>query len=152
MQQAAQLANQTARIVGLDGQAKMSKHLDNFIALADSQETILKKLRKVPTDVGTEPGRTTKSPTVSALFLLLELFAPEAVAKFEQDYQAGKIRYGELKEQLAQSIGAKLAPIRDHRAQHTSAAIREMLSSGAQKAAAVATATLRQVKSAMGLG
>lgn len=142
----------TARVLGLDGQAKMSKHLDNFIALADTPDIIQKKLRKVQTDVGTEKGRTTKSPTVNALFLLLQLFDPGALARFEADYQGGTIRYGELKDHLAQAIAAKLAPIRDARSKQTSRAIHDLLASGAQRAHDVANATLKQVKRAMGLG
>ena len=141
-----------ARILGLDGQQKMSKHLNNFIALADAPETIQKKLRRVQTDVGTDVGRADKNPTVKALFLLLELFSAGDVARFEQDYQGGKIRYGELKNHLAQAIAAKLAPIREQRAKHTSAAIRDILSSGAHRATAVASVTLKHVKHAMGLG
>jgi len=140
-----------ARILGLDGQTKMSKHLDNFIALADAPETILKKLKRVQTDVGTEAGRATKRPTVNALFLLLELFAPDSVATFERDYQAGKIRYGALKEQLAHAIATKLAPIRAQRAKYTKQAIQDILKTGASSAAQIANATLHHVKQAMGV-
>ena len=138
-------------MVGIDGQAKMSKHLDNFIALADPPEMIQKKLRRVQTDAGTEAGRTEKNPTVKALFVLLELFDAASVARFESDYQGGKIRYGELKDHLAQAIAANLAPIRAARAQFTSARIHELLAAGAQRATEVANATLKQVKHAMGL-
>lgn len=141
----------TARIVGLDGQGKMSKHLNNFIALADTSDVIQKKLRRVQTDTGAEAGRTEKNPTVQALFVLLELFDPASTARFDADYQAGKIRYGDFKDHLAQAIATKLAPIRDSRAKYTSQSICDILSSGAQRANEVAGATLKQVKHAMGL-
>ncbi len=141
----------TARIVGLDGQAKMSKHLDNYIALADSSDVIQKKLRRVQTDVGTASGRTTKSPTIQALFLLLELFSRDAVTTFERQYQEGTIRYQALKDHLAQAIAERLAPIRERRARYSSRQIRDVLAEGSGRAAGVANETLKQVKQAMGL-
>ena len=102
--------------------------------------------------MGTAKGRADKSPTVKALFLLLELFSAGDVARFESDYQGGTIRYGELKDHLAQAIAQYLAPVREARTKHTSDAICDIVSSGARRAAEVASVTLKQVKHAMGLG
>jgi tryptophanyl-tRNA synthetase len=144
-----------ARVPSLDGSGgKMSKseNQNATLYLADSDENIRLKIMKAKTDSGGLGGE--KSEAVRNLFILLELVgSPEVVRKFEEDYQTGTIRYGDMKKALAEGMVAFIGPIREK-----AEAIRNdlpylgrVMEQGADKARASAQATLKLVREAMGL-
>src|SRR5580692_4250328 len=103
-----------ARVPSLDGAGKMSKseNQNATLYLAESDEDIRRKIMKAKTDSGGQGGE--KPEAIKNLFTLLELVAPlDVVRKFEGDYQAGTIRYGDMKKELAEGMVAFVAPIRE---------------------------------------
>ena len=96
-----------------------------------------------------------KSGGVANLLQLVSLFQGDAQRKvYESEYLDKGIRYGALKESLAQAIANELAPIQEKRAtlekdvDYVDSVIRE----GAQKARELAGKTVKEVRNAMGLG
>ncbi|MFM1745317.1 MAG: hypothetical protein RLZZ630_1254, partial [Bacteroidota bacterium] len=93
------------KVPGLDGSGKMGKSEGegNAIFLADNDEVIRKKVMRAVTDSGpTGPGNP-KSEAISNLFALMGLVSdPDTLSFFDQQYDAGTIRYGDLKKQLAE--------------------------------------------------
>ncbi|MBX5438487.1 MAG: tryptophan--tRNA ligase [Thermoflavifilum sp.] len=144
------------KVPSLDGKGKMSKSENEMatIYLADSDDIIRKKLARAKTDAGPQTPHSPKSPEIENLFLLLKLVsAPETLAYFEQAYDNCTIRYGELKQQLADDIISLIAPIRERAAAlqkdiHTLQKIRKQ---GAEKACASARQTLLQARALMGI-
>jgi tryptophanyl-tRNA synthetase len=142
------------RIVGLDGQAKMSKSLGNTIGLTESSEDIWAKLRPAVTDPArvrkTDPGDPGKCP---AIFELHRHFTPPAaVAEVERNCRGALWGCIECKRMLADNMEHHLAPIRQKAADLKAAPklVTEILAEGATRAGAIARETLREVKARMG--
>ena len=148
------LLTPTRRIMGLDGQAKMSKSLGNTIGLMESDEEIWAKLRPAMTD----PARVRKidpgNPDVCNIFQLHKAFssAAEQANVVQQCTTAG---WGcmDCKKVLHTNMVQELTPIR-RRAEALDAEpqrILDAMATGAQTARAIAQETMREVRERMGL-
>ncbi|MBT9582381.1 tryptophan--tRNA ligase [bacterium] len=137
-----------------DPTRKMSKSVEgSTIMLSDSDEVILRLIKRAVTDVG--PAGDEMSPGVKNLFTLLEATAsPEVVAKFEADYASKSLRYGDLKAALSESMLATLRPIRERRAELAANPKRvlEILGDSARQCRKMADETLAEVRHKCGLG
>jgi tryptophanyl-tRNA synthetase len=142
------------RIMGLDGQAKMSKSLGNTIDLMESPESVWEKLRPAVTDPArvrrTDPG----TPEVCNIYHLHKAFSPPTTVEHVA-VQCRTAGWGclDCKKVLHQSMEKELAPIRA-RAKELAAdpqKIADTLTAGADHARGVASATMREVKKKMGL-
>ena len=159
-----------ARVPSLDGEGKMSKSENQMatLYLADDDETIRKKIMKAKTESGS--GKTLGGPedggggtvegkggmpdAVANLFQLLRLVAGnDVVEKFEADYAAGTIRYGDMKKELAEGMVKFIAPIRERATSilHDEVYVRRVMEQGAAKARASAQVTVGMAKEAIGL-
>jgi len=148
------LLTKTPRVMSiLEPSKKMSKSLGDrhVINLNDEPEVIEKKLARAVTDTG-------KTKTMSAgtknLFALLEIFGePEQYKFYLEQHKAGSIRYSDLKANLAKVIAHHFADYRRKRKEleKQPERIMEILASGKEKARAVASLTLAEVKQKMGL-
>ena len=144
------------KILNLEGTGKMSKSENemNTIYLNDNDDLIAKKIMKAKTDQGPAAENSTKPEYIQGLFTLLGLVSSaETVASFEDDFNHCRIRYGDLKKQLAQDMVSFIRPLREkaHALQHSPDIIREILEEGAVKARKSAAATLAIAREAMGL-
>jgi tryptophanyl-tRNA synthetase len=143
------------KIPGLDGSLKMSKsdNENSSIFLADSPEVIRKKVMKAVTDSGpVDPGQP-RSQGVVNLFDLMGYFSlPETVSHFEQAYQAGAIRYGDMKKQLAEDIILFTTPFREKMMALAADEVylKKVAAMGAEKARASAAKTVREVREIIG--
>jgi len=142
------------RIMALnDPTHKMSKSIPgSYISLKDSDSAIRKAIRSAVTDVG--PRGAEMSPGVANLFTLLEAFSsPEVVRTMRAEYDAGTLRYADLKAQLAEDMIRAIAPIRARREELMAdpARVWAILDAGAERARAVATAVMAEVREKMGL-
>jgi tryptophanyl-tRNA synthetase len=142
-----------ARVPSLDGAGKMSKseNQNATLYLADDDKTIRDKIKKAKSESG---GGGEKSEAVANLFQLLRLVSiPEVVQKFEADYEAGTIRYGDMKKELGEAMVAFIAPIREkaEAIRHDEPYLRRVMEQGAAKARASAQATLQVAREAIGL-
>ena len=144
------------KIPGLDGSTKMSKS-DNeasCIFLADAPEQIRKKVMKAVSDSGpTEPNQE-KTQAVENLFQLMRaVSSPETLQFFEEEYNACRIRYGDMKKQLAADIIQFIEPIHDRilTLRTDRAYLTKVAAMGAEKARASAQKTVREVREIMGL-
>jgi len=144
------------KVPSLDGTGKMSKS-ENQLAtlyLADDDELIRKKVMKARTDAGpTEPG-TPMPDYIENLFLLMRLVSTdEQIRFFEDAYQECRIRYGDMKKQLAEDMVRFITPIREKaesiRTDHQY--LSKVMDMGAEKARASAVETMKAVRDAVGL-
>jgi len=144
------------KVPSLDGAGKMSKSENQMatIYLADDDDTLRKKISKAKTDSGALAPGAPMPETIANLFLLLKLVSSQDVVdKFHSDYQAGTIRYGDMKKELAEGMVAFIAPIREKADQirNDEAYLRKVMEQGAAKARASAAVTLQRAKDAIGL-
>jgi tryptophanyl-tRNA synthetase len=148
------LLTPTSRLPGLDNR-KMSKSYGNTIDLADTAETVVKKVRQMYTDPkrirADIPGTVEGNP----VFTYHDAFNPnrDEVEDLKSRYRAGRVGDVEVKTKLAAAINARLDPIRERRAAALERPddLREMLMEGSRKARDLAEATMTRVREAIGL-
>lgn len=149
------------RLVGIDGQAKMSKSLDNAIYLSDDAATVTRKVMGMFTDPnrihGTEPGQVEGNP----VFIYHDAFNPdqERVAQLKELYRRGgatpkgKPILGDVqvKRELSTVLNQFLEPIRARRAKFEQSEnyIWEVLRSGTNRARFRAQEVMHAVRSTM---
>jgi tryptophanyl-tRNA synthetase len=149
------LIGEVPTLVGTDGQAKMSKSLNNAIYLADDEETVVQKVMKMYTDPtrlrATDPGHVEGNP----VFQYHDAFNEnkEEVEDLKERYRNGKVGDVEVKKKLAAAINHFLIPIRERRSAALAKAgmVEEILREGSAKAQKEARETLRLAKQAMKL-
>ncbi len=147
------LLSTAKRVLGLDGQAKMSKSLGNTISLFDTPETIWEKLKPAATD----PARVTRkdpgNPDICNIFTVHQGFSPPATVQLvAQNCRAAAWGCLDCKRVLADNMIATLTPIRE-RARALQAEprrVRDVLKAGAAKARALARRTMGEVRRSMG--
>jgi tryptophanyl-tRNA synthetase len=151
------LVGRVARLVGLDGRAKMSKSLDNCIYLSDTSATVNAKVRGMVSDItGTAPRLRATDPGVvenNPAFLYHDAFNPDAeqVEDLKERYRQGKVSDGEVKSTLSEALNTFLEPIRERRSQWEAKPdqVFEALMSGTERERAIARETVGQVREAM---
>ncbi len=149
------LVSETPTLVGTDGQAKMSKSLNNAIFLSDDEKTVRKKVFSMYTDPNRIradiPGRVDGNP----VFIYHDVFNPNKaeVADLKARYRAGKVGDVEVKEKLAIAINNFLDPLRERRAYYESQSgiVEEVIYDGTMHTREVAQETLLAMRKAMGL-
>lgn len=149
------LIGEVPTLVGIDGQAKMSKSLDNAIYLSDDAKTVEQKVRGMFTDPNRIradiPGRVEGNP----VFIYHDAFNPnvEEVNDLKERYRLGKVGDVEVKKKLTVALNNFLDPIRERRAEleRNPHIVEDVLTAGSARARQEADETLRMVKEAMGL-
>jgi tryptophanyl-tRNA synthetase len=145
------------RLIGTDGQAKMSKSLNNAIFLSDSPQDVERKVMSMYTDPNRTsadiPGNVEGNP----VFIYLDVFGLESdkeqIEDFKKRYQEGKVGDVEVKRFLVGVLNNFLEPFREKRREYEEQPelIEKILREGTQKARAEAQKTLEEVKKAMKL-
>lgn len=146
-----------ARIMGLDDpKVKMSKSAKssaNYIALTDSDDDILKKIKKAVTDsdggVSYDP---IKRPAISNLMTLFHHATGITMTELSERYE-GK-GYGAFKQDLAEAVIGMVKPIRGRIENYMNdpASLGKILNEGRDEAKKLAEAKIKIVKERVGLG
>jgi tryptophanyl-tRNA synthetase len=144
----------TRRIMGLDGQAKMSKSIGNTVGLLETPEQIWEKLRPAVTDPArvrrTDPG----TPEVCNIYHLHKAFSPpETVEHVAVQCRTAGWGCLDCKKVLFENMNAELTPIRERAARlaATPGEVSGILDEGAGRAQSMARVTMAEVKAHMGL-
>ncbi|MDR0554103.1 MAG: tryptophan--tRNA ligase [Treponema sp.] len=140
-----------AVVPGLDGR-KMSKSYGNVIPLFAPEKELRKLIMRIVTN--SQPVEEPKDPENSQIYLLYKLFATlEEQQALAARYRAGGMGWGEAKEMLFQAVNRELSPLRERfeaiRADPVT--LDAVLARGAEKARAIAAATLTRLRKAMGI-
>jgi tryptophanyl-tRNA synthetase len=144
------------KVPSLDGSGKMSKS-ENQLAtlyLSDDDDAIRKKVMKAKTDNGPTEQNAPKPDYIKNIFLLMRLVSSvDVIKKFEDDYDNCRIRYGDLKKQLAEDMIGFISPIREkiEAIYNDEKYLSDVMKKGAEKARASANTTIKIVREAIGL-
>jgi len=149
------LTGRVGTLVGTDGQAKMSKSLDNAIYLSDDAATVTRKVGKMYTDPTrihpTDPGHVEGNP----VFIYHDAFNPNRaeVEDLKERYLKGTVGDVEVKQRLARALNEFLDPIRERRAQFAAEPrrIEEIIVAGSRAARREAQETLHLCLERMGM-
>jgi tryptophanyl-tRNA synthetase len=149
------LVGRVPRLVGIDGQAKMSKSLNNAIYLKDDAETLRQKVMSMYTDPtrlrATDPGHVEGNP----VFMYHDAFNPDTaeVDDLKERYVRGAVGDVEVKKKLVVALNNLLDPIRERRA-HFEAhpdLVRDALATGSKIGWNTAEQTMIAVRTALRL-
>jgi tryptophanyl-tRNA synthetase len=141
-------------LVGTDGQAKMSKSLNNTIFLSDDPQTVKKRVRGMYTDPNRISADVPGTVEGNPVFAYHDAFNPNKaeVEDLKSRYRAGKVGDVEVKDKLAVAINHLLEPMHERRAKFEEPGlIEEILYNGTLKAREETQQTLYAMKKAMGL-
>lgn len=127
-------------VPGTDGE-KMSKSKGNIIPLFGTKAEIEKTVMGIVTDSSGE-----RPENVYAIHKLLKT-EEELTPLYEQH----KGRYGDLKKILIEDLEAFIAPMRDKRDAITEDDVKSVLKDGAKRAQTISNATLKKVRTAIGI-
>ncbi|OGK23369.1 tryptophan--tRNA ligase [Candidatus Roizmanbacteria bacterium RIFCSPLOWO2_01_FULL_37_12] len=138
-------------IPSLTGEGKMSKTVaGSFINLTDSLEEIRKKIRSIPT--ATHAGGE-MSEGVKTLFKFAELYISNEAEKYKEEFNKGTLQFVTLKDAISEAIYRDLQPFQERRKKIESDQkyVDKVIKEGAQKARAIASKTVKEVRKKMGL-
>jgi tryptophanyl-tRNA synthetase len=147
-------STQTPKVLGIDGQQKMSKSLDNHIEMAGTPEETQKRIMQMVTD----PARMRRSdpgnPDVCNVFSMHKVFSPpEEVAMIDIECRRAGIGCVDCKKRFAHNLNHHLEPFRARRVDLAKDPdqVWDVLADGAQRARLIAEKTMEEVQAAVGL-
>lgn len=144
------------KVPSLDGAGKMSKSENQMatLYLGDDDDLIRKKVMKAKTDAGPTAPNTPMPDYIENLFLLMRLVSDNAtLLRYTDAYNNAAVRYGDMKKGLAEDMIRFIAPIREsaRELEKDKGYLHKVMKEGADKARASASATLQEVRKAMGM-
>jgi len=142
------------KILGLDGNAKMSKSVGNTVGILAEPDEIWAGVRTAVTDPGRVRRDDPGDPDVCNVFTLHKLISDAGlIDDIESQCRAGTRGCVDCKQILSESIASAFAPFRAKAAELRADpdTVAQVLGDGAETARAVASETLREVHERMGL-
>jgi tryptophanyl-tRNA synthetase len=147
-------STEVPKVIGIDGQQKMSKSLDNHIELALTPEETRQRVMQMVTD----PQRMRRSdpgnPEMCNVFAMHKVFSSsEDVATVDVECHRAGIGCVDCKKLFARNLNAHLEPFRACRSElaRDPQQVWDILHDGARRAGAIAEETMRGVREAVGL-
>ena len=147
------LLTEASKMPGLDGQ-KMSKSYNNTVSLRESDESVTKKIRTMPTDPArikrTDPGDPAKCP----VWQLHCVYSDEKKREWvQQGCRSAGIGCLECKQPVIEGVLAELKPMRERAQRYADdpTLVRSIVADGCEKAQKLAEDTMRDVREVMGL-
>jgi len=142
------------KVIGIDGQQKMSKSLDNQIELAATPEETLLRVMTMVTDPQRQRRKDPGNPEICNVFSFHKIFSSVAeVQQIDHDCRTAGIGCVDCKRLLARNLNAHLEPFRARRAELAADQnlVWDVLKDGARRARKIAEKTMEEVRQAVGL-
>ncbi len=147
------LLTEESKMPGLDGQ-KMSKSYHNTITLRESEESVAKKVKSMPTDTNrvrrTDPGDPARCP----VWQLHLVYSDETTKEWVQHgCKTAGIGCIECKQPVIDGILREQVPMRERAQAYLDdpTLVKNIIADGCEKARELARETMRDVREAMGL-
>jgi tryptophanyl-tRNA synthetase len=142
------------KVLGIDGQQKMGKSLNNHIELASTPKETTDRVMQMVTD----PQRMRRSdpgnPDICNVYNLHKVFSsPEEVDNINVECRQAGIGCVQCKQLLARNLNAHLEPFRTCRSEldQKPQQVWDVLQNGKERAQAIARQTMAEVRDAVGL-
>ena len=143
-----------ARLQGLDGNAKMSKSLNNSILLSDEPDIVKAKIKKAVTDPNKVRKGDSGNPDICLIFAYHKKFNPYELNEIEIGCRSGFLGCVDCKINCASKISKLLEPIieKRHYFEQRLNEVKDILIEGESRARSVAQETMKEVRDKMELG
>lgn len=148
------LLTKFARLVGLDGNAKMSKSLNNTILLSEKPEEVKAKLKKAVTDPKKIRRNDPGNPDICLVFSYHKKFNSAEIPEIDAGCRSGALGCVDCKLNCAAKISLFLEPILEKRNYYENRMdeVKDILKDGEERAQKVARETMDQVREKMKIG
>jgi len=122
------------------------------VLVLDDPKTVTKKIKSAVTDSGSEVKRGEGKEGIANLIQILAVARGSSEEEVEREFEGSG--YGDFKGAVAEAVVDFLAPVRERyeELRPDEAALEQALEAGAEKARALASPTLAEVRSAIGIG
>jgi tryptophanyl-tRNA synthetase len=141
-------------VLGIDGERKMSKSLNNHIEISATPEETTKRVRMMVTDpnrkLRTDPG----NPDICNVYTMHKIFSsPDEIAMVNTECRRAGIGCVDCKMLYARNLNTNLEPFRNRRDELSKDRhyVRGVLDDGANRARSIAERTMAEVREAVGL-
>ena len=144
---------QIPKVLGIDGERKMSKSLDNHIELAATPEETEKRVMSMVTDPQRVRRDDPGNPDVCNVFTLHKIFSSaDEVNEINEECRKAGIGCVDCKRKLAANLNQHLAPFREKRKElaQDPELVQAVLENGAKRAKVIAGETMAEVRKAIG--
>ena len=148
------VATDFPKVLGIDGQQKMSKSLNNHIELAATPEETTRRVMQMVTDPQRKKRNDPGNPDVCNVFSLHKFFStPEEVAMVNVECRRAGIGCVDDKKLFAQNLNKYLEPFRARRTElgEDPDLVWDVLRDGQRRASAIARQTMQEVRESIGL-
>ncbi|OPX98589.1 MAG: Tryptophan--tRNA ligase [Syntrophorhabdus sp. PtaU1.Bin002] len=142
------------KILGVDGEAKMSKTLNNYIGLLEDEGAMWEKLRTAVTDVNRVRRADPGNPEICNIYTIHRAFSENQILlDVDKGCRTAGIGCIDCKKMLFKNMIAELGPIREKALllmEDTDYVI-DVIKAGARDCGAIAKATMAETRSALGV-
>jgi tryptophanyl-tRNA synthetase len=123
-----------------------------LVYIDDDESAIIKKVKSAVTDSGSEVRRGPDKPGVSNLIEVLSVIRASDSGEIEREFEGAG--YGDFKTTVGEAVAEYLRPVRERYGElrGDAAELERVLEGGADRARAIASDTLSDVRAAMGIG
>jgi tryptophanyl-tRNA synthetase len=147
------MLSETKRLVGIDGQAKASKSLNNAIYLSDEDDIIAKKVMSMYTDPTHIKVEDSGKVEGNVVFAYLDIFdeRKSEIEELKKQYKKGGLGDVVLKKRLIQVLQDIIGPIRErrHKLEKDKKAILKIVQAGTKKVQAQAKKNMKEMRKVM---
>lgn len=150
------LLSDVPSLIGTDGKGKMSKSANNSIFLSDDAKTVEKKVKGMFTDPNRVHAHVKGTVENNPVFIYHDIFNPNKaeVEDLKIRYRKGIVGDVEVKGKLIVALNDFMEPIRLRRQEfeQDKGLVEQIVYEGTQKMIELSNVTLKELRSAMGLG
>jgi len=142
------------KVLGIDGEKKMSKSEDNYIELAATPEETEKRVMQMKTDPARKLRSDPGNPDVCNVFTMHKIYSkPDEIEMVNRECRNAGIGCVECKRLFARNLNENLSEFRAKRAEiaKDTDKVYEILVEGGKRARKIAKATMGEVRDAIGL-
>jgi tryptophanyl-tRNA synthetase len=142
------------KVLGIDGQKKMSKSLNNHIELASTPEETQKRVMGMVTDPARKLRSDPGNPDVCNVYSMHKIFSkPDEIEMINLECRKAGIGCVDCKKIYAKNLNTHLTPFRERRAKfgEKPQEVWDILKDGGNRARKIAEETMNEVRSAVGL-
>jgi tryptophanyl-tRNA synthetase len=147
-------ATKVPKVLGIDGENKMSKSLNNHIELAATPEETQKRVMQMVTDPKRVRRDDPGDPDICNVFTMHKIFSSEdEIEMINTECRRAGIGCVQCKKMFAKNLNKHLVPFREKRAEFASDPdyVWDVLADGRKRASAIACQTMTEVRGAIGL-
>jgi tryptophanyl-tRNA synthetase len=147
-------ATEVPKVLGIDGEAKMSKSLNNHIELAATAEETKERVMQMVTDPARLRRKDPGNPDICNVFSMHKIFSSaDEVAMVDVECRRAGIGCVQCKQLFARNLNNHLEPFRERRAEFARDPqyVWDVLKDGKARAKEIASQTMADVRQAVGL-